>query len=203
MEETIYTFKNAPAQTQDASLREYADAQRIQRSALAAPAAKAEVPDDFGSAEHWKEKAQYWAGVAHELRGQALRGEPVDGIIQPSAHAEVQPKTAELPKGVAQFTKKPVTINAIQWDGKNLYEVISFTQGVPNTRSERAQDAWDDYAKIVEREGLHIDTLEGKMLANVGDWIIRGVKGEHYPCKPDIFAATYETATAPQAKKED
>ena len=145
------------------------------------------------------------------LRDHVAKGDPVDvanfcaflvargeGI-----QAEVQPKTAELPKGVAQFTKKPVTINAIQWDGKNLYEVISFTQGVPNTRSERAQDAWDDYAKIVEREGLHIDTLEGKMLANVGDWIIRGVKGEHYPCKPDIFAATYETATAPQAQPAD
>ncbi|GEM_PF-350229 len=50
----------------------------------------AEVPDGFGSAKHWKEKAQYWAGVAHELRGQALRGEPVDGIIQPSSQAEVQ-----------------------------------------------------------------------------------------------------------------
>ncbi len=50
----------------------------------------AEGPDGFGSAEHWKEKAQYWAGVAHELRGQALRGEPVDGIIQPTSQAEVQ-----------------------------------------------------------------------------------------------------------------
>ncbi|WP_429951448.1 hypothetical protein ACQYWY_07035 [Comamonas sediminis] len=50
----------------------------------------AEVPDGFGSAEHWKEKAQYWAGVAHKLRGQALRGEPVDGIIQPTSQAEVQ-----------------------------------------------------------------------------------------------------------------
>ena len=60
------------------------------RTALAARAApqpavtaSAQEPDGFGSADHWKEKAQYWAGVAHKLRGQALRGEPVDGIIQP------------------------------------------------------------------------------------------------------------------------
>jgi hypothetical protein len=41
-------------------------------------------------------------------------------------------------------------------------------------------------------EGLEIDTLEGTMHADYGDWIIKGVKGEFYPCKPDIFAATYE-----------
>lgn len=117
--------------------------------------------------------------------------------------APVQAESVAWPKGVAQFTKKPVTINAIQWDGKNLHEVISFTQGSPDTRSERAQMAWHDYASIVEREGLQIHTLEGQMLANVGDWIIRGVKGEHYPCKPDIFAATYEPAAAPQAQPTD
>ena len=77
-----------------------------------------------------------------------------------------------------RFTKKPVTIEAIQWTGKNLREVIAFTDG-------QADEA---------RDGLKIYTLEGKMLANVGDWIIRGVKGEYYPCKPDIFEATYSPA---------
>jgi hypothetical protein len=43
-----------------------------------------------------------------------------------------------------------------------------------------------------------IDTLEGRMTANPNDWIIRGVKGEIYPCKPDIFAATYEAADRPR-----
>jgi hypothetical protein len=52
-----------------------------------------EDSDGFGSAEHWKEKAQYWAGVAHRLRGEALRGEPVDGIVQPPAP---QPEPAPL-----------------------------------------------------------------------------------------------------------
>ena len=81
-----------------------------------------------------------------------------------------------------RFTKKPVTIEAIQWTGKNLREVITFTDG------HHAGMEWD---------GLKIYTLEGKMLANVGDWIIRGVKGEYYPCKPDIFEATYSPEVAP------
>lgn len=51
----------------------------------AAPKVVAGEPDGFGSAEHWKEKAQYWAGVAHRLRGETLRGESVDGIVHPPA----------------------------------------------------------------------------------------------------------------------
>lgn len=93
-----------------------------------------------------------------------------------------------------RFTKKPVTIEAIQWTGKNLREVITFTDGPPDTRSHHAGMAWEAYADLVARDGLKIYTLEGKMLANHGDWIIRGVKGELYPCKPDIFDATYEAA---------
>lgn len=66
--------------------------QRLERvpATLAAPQPEA-VPDGFGTAEHWKEKAQYWAGVAHKLRGQALRGEPVDGIIQPPKTTQAAP----------------------------------------------------------------------------------------------------------------
>lgn len=63
------------------------DALQPCRNALqAAPPAPAgvAVPDGFGTAEHWKEKAQYWADVAHRLRGEALRGEPVDGIVHPA-----------------------------------------------------------------------------------------------------------------------
>lgn len=93
-----------------------------------------------------------------------------------------------------RFTKKPVTIEAIQWTGKNLREVIAFTDGPPDTRSMHAGMAWEAYSDLVARDGLKIYTLEGKMLANPGDWIIRGVKGEYYPCKPDIFEATYSQA---------
>ena len=91
---------------------------------------------------------------------------------------------------VLRFTKKPVTIEAIQWTGKNLREVIAFTDGPSDTPMEACAD-------MVARDGLKIYTLEGKMLANVGDWIIRGVKGEYYPCKPDIFEATYSPEVAP------
>ena len=83
----------------------------------------AEVPDGFGSAEHWKEKAQYWAGVAHELRGQALRGEPVDGIIQPTSQAEVQAEpVAKLSVHMSEFDageiRKAASISMI-WKSVN------------------------------------------------------------------------------------
>ena len=100
---------------------------------------------------------------------------------------------ADLPEA-RLFTKKPVTIAAIQWTGKNLREVITFTDGPPDTRTTHAGMAWEAYTDLVARDGLKIYTLEGKMLANPGDWIIRGVKGEYYPCKPDIFEATYSPA---------
>lgn len=59
-------------------------------AALFAPAQAVAVPDGFGTAEHWKEKAQYWADVAHRLRGEALRGEPVDGIVHPAQEHATQ-----------------------------------------------------------------------------------------------------------------
>lgn len=80
----------------------------------------------------------------------------------------------------AKFRKKPVVIDALQYTGRNQFEVMSFVDG-------RVK---------VDSEGLIIPTLEGQHIASPGDWIIRGVKGEFYPCKPDIFAMTYEPAAA-------
>ena len=82
-----------------------------------------------------------------------------------------------------RFRKKPVVVEAIQWDG-NLSTVEKLMEG--STCESVEQDICDPALVIV--------TLEGKMRAEVGDWIIRGVKGELYPCKPDIFAQTYEVA---------
>lgn len=80
---------------------------------------------------------------------------------------------------MAKFRKKPVVIEAIQYTGDNLREVLEFTS----------------YQAHVERNRrVFISTLEGVMEATPGDWIIRGIHGEHYPCKPAIFAATYEPA---------
>lgn len=78
------------------------------------------------------------------------------------------------------FRKKPVVIEARQYDGTNLFELGKWMGlGV-------FQETFDG--------NMPIETLEGTMEAAPGDWIIRGVKGEFYPCKPDIFAATYEPA---------
>ena len=77
------------------------------------------------------------------------------------------------------FRKKPIIIDAVQWTGKNYDEVSTFAYD-----SERAV--------FIGENNLIITTLEGDMIANVGDWIIKGVKGELYPCKPDIFEETYE-----------
>jgi hypothetical protein len=80
---------------------------------------------------------------------------------------------------MAKFRKKPVVIDAVKWYGH-----ISCIGSLPPFESEVSQDLGSDT--------LQITTLEGTMTANVGDWIIRGVKGEIYPCKPDIFETTYE-----------
>ena len=79
-----------------------------------------------------------------------------------------------------KFRKKPVVIEAMQYDGHNATAVM----------------AWAKLPEISEdfTGGIEIKTLEGTMRADPGDWVIRGVKGELYPCKPDIFAATYEPA---------
>lgn len=79
-----------------------------------------------------------------------------------------------------KFRKKPVVVEAVQWTGKNMKEITKLGPKIMALE----EDFLDD--------DITIETLEGKMTAKKGDWIIRGVKGEYYPCKPDIFEATYE-----------
>ncbi len=79
-----------------------------------------------------------------------------------------------------KFKKKPVTIDAIQWNGENTEDVLKFLGESLNVN--------------VDADGFKINTLEGTMTASVGDFIIKGVKGEFYPCKPDIFEQTYDAA---------
>ena len=92
---------------------------------------------------------------------------------------------------IKSYAKKPVVIQALQWTGGNLKEIITFTDGPPDVRSEHAGMKWEEYEDLVEKEGLKIYTLEGKMSASVGDYIIKGVRGEFYPCRKDIFEETY------------
>lgn len=92
-----------------------------------------------------------------------------------------------------KFVKKPVVIEAIEWTGDNLLEIVRFMgQRTPNFENALESDKWDEYKEIVDRDGLIIKTLEGQHIASIGDWIIKGIKGEFYPCKPDIFAMTYD-----------
>lgn len=102
---------------------------------------------------------------------------------------------------IKQFRKKPVVIYAVQWTGQNLKEVIEFTGKHP--KWGEWFENWKTYEAYVKANGdvFKIKTIEGTMEASPGDWIIRGVKGEHYPCKPDIFAATYEPAALAAIKE--
>ena len=76
---------------------------------------------------------------------------------------------------MAKYRKKPVVIEARQLADGNFDEILGWVDGGNETLT-----------------GIEVPTLEGVMLATLGDWIIQGVKGEFYPCKPDIFEATYE-----------
>lgn len=104
---------------------------------------------------------------------------------------------------MSKYRKKPVVIEAVQYDcienvddgAEPMFEgsfcppdwvidAIGAKEGEPGS-------IWIDWSKD-DTGTLMIGTLEGHHIASRGDWIIRGVKGELYPCKPDIFAATYE-----------
>ena len=93
---------------------------------------------------------------------------------------------------MTKYRKRPVEIEAVQFTGDNKCEIAKF-MGIPITGLHMSVDA------VLRADGdyranthIHIHTLEGTMTANCGDFIIKGVKGEFYPCKPDIFNETYE-----------
>lgn len=79
-----------------------------------------------------------------------------------------------------KFVKKPVEIEAVQYTGSNFNDIEKFVGGDAEFRNGE----------------LIVATLEGPLRVSPNDWIIRGVKGEFYPCKPDIFEATYDTVIA-------
>lgn len=91
-----------------------------------------------------------------------------------------------------KFVKKPVVIDAVQWTGKNHREMYNFLEGTNDVVEQPVGKNFEINHSLV-MGGLIIKTLEGQHIASIGDWIIKGVKGEFYPCKPDIFAATYDS----------
>lgn len=81
---------------------------------------------------------------------------------------------------MSMYRKRPIVVEAVQFTGDNCIEIIRFMGG-----------PWTNLA-LHNTDSPVIHTLEGEMTASPGDWIIRGVKGEFYPCKPDVFTQTYE-----------
>ena len=85
---------------------------------------------------------------------------------------------------MAKYRKKPVVIDAWEYNGSpNCYSAL-VDMGVPLDRNPGNNPMTPD--------SVVVETLEGYLHVSVGDMIIKGVKGEFYPCKPDIFAATYD-----------
>ena len=83
-----------------------------------------------------------------------------------------------------KYVKKPVVIEAVQWTGDNRREIFDFCSLSYFNTDFKTGDLH-----------LMIQTLEGTMEASKGDFIIKGIKGEFYPCKPDIFELTYDEVT--------
>jgi len=81
-----------------------------------------------------------------------------------------------------KYRKKPVVVEAMQFTDESKDRVFNFVG---------SQNGFASFDKN-EHPALIIRTLEGEMTTNVGDWVIKGIKGEFYPCKPDIFEQTYE-----------
>ena len=92
-----------------------------------------------------------------------------------------------------RFRKRPVVIEAVRWSGyeNHISRVLDLFAGdIP--RAPDDPHIWPGLGYTPADGSLYIPTLEGTMCAKPGDWIIKGVAGEVYPCKPDIFEQTYE-----------
>lgn len=93
---------------------------------------------------------------------------------------------------MAKYRKKPVVVEAIQWTGSNLEEIRNFV-------GSDLIEEWVEFFDIKRTLNkmlvdIAIDTLEGTMRVDYGDYIIKDVHGDFYPCRPDIFEQTYEEA---------
>lgn len=88
----------------------------------------------------------------------------------------------------AKFKKKPLEIEAMQWDGTitSANEIMEWSRTSMGPRIVH-----NSYTNTIHEPHLNIFTMEGVMVARKHDWVIRGIHGEIYPCKPDIFEKTY------------
>jgi hypothetical protein len=101
---------------------------------------------------------------------------------------------------VKAYRKKPVVINAVQWDGtpEGATEIIDWILAQPGGHTARYNDYEPDHDT---GPGIMIDTLEGTMRADRDDWVVRGIAGEFYPVKPDIFADLYDEEIEPEERQ--
>jgi hypothetical protein len=94
---------------------------------------------------------------------------------------------------MGKFVSKPIVIEAVQLNWKNWQEIVKFMDNLITMHNHYSVNTYSDTCNEtgpwIE---LVIPTLEGDMIARHGDWIIKGTKGEFYPCKPDVFATKYE-----------
>jgi hypothetical protein len=94
---------------------------------------------------------------------------------------------------IKEYRKKPVKITALKFDGENFNECVDFIGGAA-IYEKKSGSSSDELVGREVKERLSIKTLEGAMHLSNGDYIIKGVKGEFYPCKPNIFRETYNEA---------
>lgn len=96
---------------------------------------------------------------------------------------------------IKKYRKKPVVIRALQWTGDNYAEILDFCDKTEfQYLVRKRKNIFNNKPEREEEKVLFIQTLEGVHEASIGDYIIEGVNGEFYPCKPDIFEKTYEEA---------
>lgn len=99
--------------------------------------------------------------------------------------------------GPQRYRKLPVVIEAMRWNGtpEGATPIINWVLARDGT-ARYHEDRPGDTNVLIRPEHIAVDTLEGTMRANAGDWVIRGVQGEFYPCRDDVFRQSYEPVEA-------
>ena len=103
-----------------------------------------------------------------------------------------QPQQVEVI--MKKYRKKPVVIEAVKWTGQNHRDMFNFLFDGENPDEQAIRTEGKNFyiSHGLVHGGLVIKTMEGEHIASIGDYIIKGIKGEFYPCKPDIFEQTYD-----------
>lgn len=143
-----------------------------------------------GMARQWKSLAQDQVQASVETLCRHLLlaaiGAVADEDMLANAREIIRNRARRNRRSVAKYRKRPVEIDAIQWTGGPT--IAALVLNWITTQGGVAR--YDDEADVI-----FVETMEGAMMAREGWWVIRGVRGEFYPCEPGIFAETYEAVT--------